>query len=296
MGIQSQTVPAAASFSRRSKGLTTRVRQLLRVLPSYLLLTIFALLAVVPFLYMTLSSFKPFQEIIDPFPTLFPKAWTAASYVEILTRQGFLRSLWNTVAISTAITLFQGLTASSMGYVFAKYKFPGKEILFRIILSTMMVPFAVVLIPLYIVVARVGLIDNLGALFIVAMWNTFSMFTMRQFMESIPKELIEAARIDGAGELWIFARIAMPLALAPLTTISVFTFLAQWDNFMFPSVVIIDRSNWTLPLFLSGLKSIYWTRYDIWIAGAMLTILPVLIAYAFAQRTFVRGAQMSGLK
>ncbi|MFN8492635.1 MAG: carbohydrate ABC transporter permease [Caldilineaceae bacterium] len=296
MGIRSQVVSTPASYRRNTAGKVVQFQRALRLLPAYLLLTVFALLAVTPFIYMTLSSFKPFQEIIDPFPTLFPKQWTIASYVEILTRQGFLRSLWNTVVISTAITLFQGLTASSMGYVFAKYTFPGKELLFRILLSTMMVPFAVVLIPLYIVVAHVGLIDNLGALFVVAMWNTFSIFTMRQFMESIPIELIEAARIDGAGELWIFARIAMPLALAPLTTISVFTFLAQWDNFMFPSVVIIDRTNWTLPLFLSGLKSLYWTRYDIWIAGAMLTILPVLTAYAFTQRTFVRGAQMSGLK
>lgn len=296
MALHSETAPTPVSYRRSFAGRRGRVARALARLPAYVLLTIFALLAVVPFIYMTLSSFKPFQEIIDPFPTLFPKQWTVDSYIEILTRQGFLRAFWNTVVIASAITLFQALTASSMGYVFAKYQFPGKELLFRILLSTMMVPFAVVLIPLYIVVARVGLIDNLGALFVVAMWNTFSMFTMRQFMESIPKELIEAARIDGASELWIFVRVALPLALAPLTTISVFTFLAQWDNFMFPSVVIIDAANWTLPLFLSGLKSIYWTRYDIWIAGAMLTILPVLTAYAFTQRTFVRGAQMSGLK
>jgi multiple sugar transport system permease protein len=147
-----------------------------------------------------------------------------------------------------------------------------------------------------VTIAQIHLVDNLWALVVVALWNTFSLFTMRSFMESIPRELIEAARIDGAGEFWIYSRVIIPLALAPLTTISVFTFLGQWDNFMFPSVVINTLEKQTLPLFLNGLRSLYWTRYDLWITGSLLTILPVLIAYAFAQRTFVRGAQTSGLK
>ena len=105
-----------------------------------------------------------------------------------------------------------------------------------------------------------------------------------------------AARMDGAGEFRIFGQIVIPMSLAPLTTVSVFTFLGQWDNFMFPTIIINDMKKQTLPLFLNGLRSIYWTRYDLWITGALLTILPVLIAYFFAQKTFVRGAQTSGLK
>jgi multiple sugar transport system permease protein len=264
--------------------------------PAYVLLSVLAFLAIIPFVFLFFSAFKPYMELIDPYPTLFPKHWTVVTFYEIFTRRGFPLAFWNTVWVAGIITLIQALTSSSAGYVFAKYNFPYKEALFKILLASMMIPFAVVLIPLYVTIARLHLVDNLGALVTVALWNTFSLFTMRSFMESIPRELIEAARIDGAGEFWIFTRVALPLALAPLTTISVFTFLAQWDNLMFPSVVINSLNKQTLPLFLNGLRSMYWTRYDLWITGSLLTVLPVLIAYSFAQRTFVRGAQTSGLK
>jgi ABC-type glycerol-3-phosphate transport system permease component len=264
--------------------------------PAYLLLSILAFLAVIPFVFLLLSAFKPYQELIDPFPTLFPKQWSVATFYEIFTRRGFPLAFWNTVWVAGSVTAIQGLTASAAGYVFAKYQFPGKELLFKILLATMMIPFAVVLIPLYVTIAQIHLVNNLWAIVVVALWNTFSLFTMRQFMESIPRELIEAARIDGAGEFWIYTRVVIPLALAPLTTVSVFTFLGQWDNFMFPSVVINELNKQTLPLFLNGLRSLYWTRYDLWITGSLLTVTPVLIAYAITQRTFVRGAQTSGLK
>jgi multiple sugar transport system permease protein len=267
-----------------------------RQAPSYVLLSALAFLAIVPFVFLLFSAFKPYTELIDPFPTLLPKHWSLAAMNEIITRQGFPRALWNTIWVAGIITLIQALTSSSAGYVFAKYNFPYKEALFKILLASMMIPFAVVLVPLYVTVAQIHLVDNLWALVSIGLWSTFSLFTMRSFMESIPRDFIEAARIDGAGEFWIYSRIIVPLALAPLTTISDFTFLGHWDNFMFPSVLINSQTNWTLPLLLTGLRSIYLTRWDMLISGSLLTVLPVLIAYAFAQRTFVRGAQASGLK
>ena len=264
--------------------------------PAYILLTILALLAILPFVFLVLSAFKPYKELIDPFPTLFPKQWSTATFYEIFTRRGFPLAFWNTVWVAAAITAIQALTSSATGYVFAKYRFPFKETLFKILIACMMIPFAVIMIPLYVQVSQFKLVDNLWALVVIGLWNTFSLFTMRQFIEGIPTELIEAARIDGAGEVWIYTRVIIPLAMAPLTTISVFTFLGTWDNFLFPSVLINSMDKQTLPLFLNGLRSIYWTRYDLWITGSLLTVLPVLVAYAFAQRTFVRGAQTSGLK
>jgi multiple sugar transport system permease protein len=264
--------------------------------PAYLLLTVLALLAVLPFFFLVVSAFKPYKELIDPFPTLFPKEWSVATFYEIFTRRGFPMAFWNTVWVAFAVTMVQGLTSSAAGYVFAKYHFPFKEVIFRILIACMMIPFVVIMIPLYVQVYQIKLVDNLWALVVIGLWNTFGLFTMRQFIEGIPTELIEAARIDGAGEFWIYSQVVMPLALAPLTTISVFTFLGQWDNFLFPSVLINSMDKQTLPLFLNGLRSIYWTRYDLWITGSLLTVVPVLIAYAFAQRTFVRGAQTSGLK
>jgi multiple sugar transport system permease protein len=273
-----------------------RMRRALLQVPAYLPLTILSLLAMVPFVFLVLSAFKPYIELTDPFPTLFPKHWSLFAIREIVFRQGFPMALWNTTWVAIGVSLLQACTSSATGFIFAKYQFPGKELLFKILVSTMMIPFVVVMIPLYVTVYQVHLVDNLWALMVIAVWNTFSLFTMRQFIEGIPRDLIEAARIDGAGEFWIFARVVMPLALAPLTTITVFTFLGQWDNFLFPSVLINTPAKQTLPLLLTGLRNIYLTRYDVMIAGSLLTVLPVLIAYGFSQRTFVRGAQMSGLK
>jgi len=263
---------------------------------AHLFLLILAFFGVAPFVMLVFSAFKPYQELIDPFPTLLPHHWSVATFYEIFTRRGFPLAFWNTVWVAGSVTIIQGLTSSAGAYVFSKYRFPGKELLFRILLSTMMVPFAVVLIPLYATVAGFHLVNNLWAIVVVSMWNTFSLFTLRQFLDTIPNELIEAAQIDGAGEVWIFTRVILPMSLAPLTTVSVFTFLGQWDNFMFPSVVINELNKQTLPLFLNGLRSLYWTRYDLWITGSFLTVVPVLIAYAISQRTFVRGMQTSGLK
>lgn len=265
-------------------------------IPPHVLLIVLSLLAILPFVFLVLSAFKPYKELIDPFPTLFPKEWSVATFYEIFTRRGFPMAMWNTIWVAGAVTVAQGLTSSAAGFVFAKYHFPLKEILFRILVACMMIPFVVIMIPLYVQVYQLKLVDNLWALVVIGLWNTFSLFAMRSFMESIPTELVEAARIDGASEFWIYSRVAMPLALAPLTMVSVFTFLGQWDNFLFPTILINSMDKQTLPLFLNGLRSIYWTRYDLWITGSLLTVLPVLIAYAFAQRTFVRGAQLSGIK
>jgi multiple sugar transport system permease protein len=273
-----------------------RVRKILGQAPAYALLSLLAILAVAPFIFLVFSAFKPYQELIDPFPRLLPKHWSVSTFYEIFTRRGFPLAMWNTIWVAAAVTAVQGLTSSATGYIFAKYRFPFKEVLFKILLATMMIPVVVIMIPLYVQIAELKLVDNLWALVVIGLWSTFGLFTMRSFCESIPTELIEAARIDGAGEFWIYSRVVMPLALAPLTTISVFTFLGQWDNFLFPSVIINSMDKQTLPLFLNGLRSIYWTRYDLWITGSLLTVLPVLIAYAFSQRTFVRGAQTSGLK
>jgi ABC-type glycerol-3-phosphate transport system permease component len=296
MELDSCDIPKQQTRSYGGSSWLARVRRAIGQAPAYILLTVLSLLAILPFVFLVLSAFKPYKELIDPFPTLLPKEWSVATFYEIFTRRGFPLAMWNTIWVAAAVTGIQAFTSSTAGYVFAKYRFPFKEALFKILLATMMIPFVVIMIPLYVQVYQIKLVDNLWALVVIGLWSTFGLFTMRSFIESIPTELIEAARIDGASEFWIYGRVVLPLALAPLVTISVFTFLAQWDNFLFPSVLINSMDKQTLPLFLNGLRSIYWTRYDLWITGSLLTVLPVLIAYAFSQRTFVRGAQTSGLK
>ena len=188
------------------------------------------------------------------------------------------------------------LTSAVAGYVFAKYRFWGKEQLFTLLLSTMMVPFAVVLVPLYVTVANLALVDKLTGIIITGLCSTFGIFMMRQFMESIPNDLIDAGRIDGAGEWWIFSRVVLPLAKAPLSALAVFTFLGSWDSFLWPLVVLTSPENQTLPLVLAGLRSLYWSRYEMYAAGSMLTVLPVMVLYAVASKHFVRGIAMTGLK
>jgi multiple sugar transport system permease protein len=159
-----------------------------------------------------------------------------------------------------------------------------------------MVPFAVVLVPLYITISNLGLANNLGGVMVVALWSTFGIFMMRQFMEGIPFELIDASRIDGASEWRIFFQIAIPLSKAPLGALAVFTVLWNWDNYLWPLVVLSSPNKQTLTLVLAGLRNLYWTRYDLWSAGSMLTIIPVMLVYIFASRYFIQGIALSGLK
>lgn len=259
------------------------------------LLLLLCVLAIVPFLWSFFASFKIFREL-NTSTDFFPKVWTLKNYDEIITRVGFFEAMRNSFIVAIAVTLCVLLTSSALGYVFAKYRFPGKDKLFAALLSTLMLPFAVVLVPLYITVVTFGLHNQLMGIIIVSMWSTFGIFMMRQFIETIPSELIDAARIDGSSEFRIYSLIILPLSAAPLGALAVMTFLAQWDNYLWPLVVINSPEKQTLPLLLAGLRSLYWTRYDLWTAGSMLTILPVMTLYAFASKYFIQGIATTGMK
>jgi multiple sugar transport system permease protein len=164
------------------------------------------------------------------------------------------------------------------------------------ILATMMIPFAVVLIPLYIFISAIGAMDELTGIILPSMWSAFGIFLMRQFMESVPSELLDAARIDGASEWRIFSQVMVPLSGAPMAALAILTFLGSWDNLLWPSLVLNSPEKQTIPLVLAGLRSLYWSRYDLYMAGSMLTIVPVMLVYLFASKHFIRGIAMTGLK
>jgi multiple sugar transport system permease protein len=264
-------------------------------LAPHLVLLLACFVAVAPFVWSFFGSFKPFKELVSS-GDLLPHEWTLANYIEILTRANFIEAFRNSVIVSSAVTAASLFTSSALGFVFAKYHFRGKEVLFAIVLSTMMVPFVVLLVPLYLTMAKVGLVDQLGGVVVVGLWTSIGVFMMRQFMESIPNELIDAARIDGASEFQVYRRMIVPLAKAPLAALGVLVFLGSWDNFLWPSVILHNADNQTLPLLLYGLRSLYWSRYDLWSAGSMLTVVPVMIVYVFASKYFIRGFAMTGLK
>ena len=258
-------------------------------------LLLLCVMAIVPFVWSFMASFKVFKEL-NTSTDFFPKVWTLKNYNEIITRVGFFDAMRNSIIVAFAVTFCVLLTSSLLGYVFSKYRFPGKEKLFAALLSTLMLPFAVVLVPLYITVVAFGMQNQLMGIIVVGMWSTFGIFMMRQFMEGIPNELIDAARIDGSSEFRIFSQVILPLSAAPLGALAVMTFLAQWDNYLWPLVVINSPEKQTLPLLLAGLRSLYWTRYDLWTAGSMLTILPVMTLYALASKYFIQGIATTGMK
>ncbi len=265
-----------------------------RILP-HVVLIVLMFTSLMPFVWMFFGSFKTYVELTSS-RTLLPVNWTFDNYLQITQRLGFLRGFFNTTLVAVIVTSATLVTSALAGYVFAKYRFWGRERLFTLLLSTMMVPFAVVLVPLYVTVANLALADKLAGIIITSLCSTFGIFLMRQFMESIPNDLIDAGRIDGAGEWWIFTRVVLPLAKSPLSALAVFTFLGNWDSFLWPLVVLTSPENRTLPLVLAGLRSLYWSRYEMYAAGSMLTVLPVMLLYAFASKQFVKGIAMTGIK
>ncbi|HEV8639380.1 MAG TPA: carbohydrate ABC transporter permease [Chloroflexota bacterium] len=276
---------------KRGLSLARRTNQALL----HVVLICFGAVAGGPFIWMVFASFKKYKELVSS-SALLPQVWTLDNYSEIINRVNFLSAFRNSLIVSVVITASVLLTASALGYIFAKYRFPGKDALFLAILSTQMVPFAAVLVPLYIFVSSIGGVDRLTGVVLPGLWSTFGLFLMRQFIESIPSEMIDAARIDGASEWWIYLKVVLPLSGAPLAAVAIFHFLWHWDNFLWPSIVLNSRDVQTIPIVLAGLRSLYWTRYDMWMAGSMLTVVPVMLIYVFASRQFVRGIAMTGIK
>ena len=261
----------------------------------HLILLFMAFLALAPFVWMIFASFKNFKELVSG-TNLLPEVWTFNNYREIASRVNFPIAFMNSFIAATSVTVATLFTSAALGYVFAKYRFWGKEQLFTILLSTMMVPFAVVIVPLYITITGLGLANSLGGIIVTGFWSAFGMFMLRQFMETIPTELIDAARIDGASEWRIFLQIIIPLSGAPLAALAVFAFLGNWDSYLWPLVVLNSPEKQTLPLVLAGLRNLWWTRYEMWSAGSMLTVVPVMIVYSLASKYFIRGIAMTGIK
>jgi multiple sugar transport system permease protein len=261
---------------------------------AHAVLIVLVLANTLPFLWMALGSFKTYPDLVqNPW---WPKPWTWGNYAEIFTRANFARALLNSILVAVPRVLSACITSAAVGYVFAKYRFPGRDLLFLGLISTIMVPYVVTLIPLYVTLADFRLVNKLSALVVIALYSTTGTFILRQSIRDIPDDLLDAARIDGAGEIWIFTRLILPLSTAPMGALAVLTFLGSWDDFVFPSILLTDPNIKTVPLMLARLRNLYWDRYELFAAGSMTTVVPVMVLYAFMQRQFVRGIALTGLK
>ena len=274
-----------------------RLREFSVTLVTHLVLALFAFISFGAMLWMVLASFKSASEIISMPPTFLPAAPSLVSYVHILSEQAFGRYFFNSVVVALPTVLLILFSSSIAGFVFAKFEFPAKEIIFTIILSTLMVPPAVTLLPLFRLVSNFGWADTYQALIVPVCVSAFGIFLVRQFMEGIPSELLDAGRIDGASNWWIYRHIVLPLSISALSALAIFSFLANWDSYLWPLVIIYDGSMRTLPLGLAHLLG--WAsrpRYDLFLTGAVITVVPVVVFYSIFQSRFVRGVTLTGLK
>ena len=287
---------------RRSRSLAARRARMIGRTVLYAIAIITAVGFMVPFVWAVFSSFKSPGDLTSYPPRLFPRIWHPENYRTVFERVPYARWAWNTLFISVVATFGAVLSSSMVGFSFARFRYPARDIIFMITLSTMMLPGEVTLIPLYIVYAKMKWLDSFKPLTIPAYFGggAFLIFMMRQFFMTIPLDLDEAARIDGASYLRIYAQIIMPLSVPALATAAVLTFIGNWDNFMGPFIILNSRNKFTLAVGVRYFSSLsdpdgVPTQHLLMASSLMMTV-PIIILFFLAQRFFVRGIVMSGIK
>jgi multiple sugar transport system permease protein len=287
MGVLSMTL---SSVSRK--------RVAFRINLAYFILVPASLIALLPFAWMILSSFKTLKEIRQIPPTFVPQEFTLDNYVKVLDNPDLPLGIFyrNSAIIAVANVIQVLFTSSLFGYIFAKFEFKGKKALFWFILSLMMIPHQMTMIPGYLILAKLGLINNLLGLIIPAAIDAFGIFLFRQFALSIPNELLDAARVDGAGEFYIYRRIVLPQLGPALATFGMLTFMFNWNAYLWPLIVLTEKNVRTLPIILTWFSNQQVDKTNLTMAASVLVILPVLFVFLLVQKWIVEGITLSGLK
>lgn len=255
-----------------------------------------ALFALFPLLWMLSVSFmRPGEASAFP-PPLLPGRPTLDNYRELFARAGMGRHLANSLLVAGATTLLSLAFNLAAGYAFAKLRFAGRERLFGVLLGALVIPAQVAMIPLFLMMKGLGLVNSYGGVIVPALASVFGIFLVRQYARSIPDELLEAARIDGAGELRIFATIVLPLLRPIVATLAIFTFLASWNDFMWPLIVLSDQAWQTAPVALAGLSREHVQDSELMMAGSVVTTLPVLLLFLALQRHYIQGLLLGSVK
>lgn len=263
----------------------------------YTLLTLGLLIMIVPFVWMVLSSLKGQAELAQLPPTWLPQAPTWDNYGKLFTQLNFPAYFLNSLILGVSITVLNVLFCSMLGYALAKLKFRGKNMLFLLVLATIMIPSAVTLVPLFVLMSKLGLVNNLLAVILPESATGVGVFLMRQFMLSIPDELLDAGRVDGAGEFFLFWRVVLPLCGPALATLTILTFLASWNDFTWPLIVLTSDQNYNLPVALATFAiGQHGADYGLLLSGAVVVVTPILIVFFLLQRYFTQGIVMTGLK
>lgn len=263
----------------------------------YPVLALLLVVVVSPFAWMVLGAFKTTPELRQVPPTVLPQDPTLDNITQLFTRLDFGTYFTNSLVVAVVVTVGNLLFCSMLGYALAMLDFRGKRVVFVTVLVTLMIPGVVTFVPLFVLVANAGLINSLPGLILPFLVSPFGVFLMRQFILGLPRDLLDAARVDGAGELRIFAQVFLPLCGPALATLGILTFLGSWNNFLWPLVVAQTEENYTLPvalaLYSTGQNS---TDYGLLLAGATVVIIPVLAVFLVFQRRIIEGIATTGIK
>src|SRR3954451_17020538 len=263
----------------------------------YALLLLGLLVVAGPFLWMVLSSFKSQSELVRVPPTWLPETWTISNYDRLFTQLNFPRYFFNSPFVAGSVVLANIVFCSMVGYALAKLNFVGKRLIMLLVLATLMVPGSVTVIPLFVLMSKVGLVNSYWAVILPFAVGPFGVFLMRQFMLGIPNDLLEAARVDGASELRIFWKVVVPLSWPGMAALGIITFLGSWNNFLWPLIVLTDEHMYTLPVAL-GTFAIgqHQADYGLLMAGAAALVIPIVAVFLLLQRQFTESVANTGIK
>ncbi|EGP5617654.1 carbohydrate ABC transporter permease [Enterococcus faecium] len=273
----------------------TSVNRQTKKILSYVLMTVIGIILIIPLLWMVFTSLKPMEEIVRYPPTFFPEKIVWENYLDTIAAFPFWRYARNTLFITVLVVIGNVLSNSFIAYGFAKLDFPGKKLMFALVLSTMMIPGFVTMIPQYVLFSKIGWVGTYLPLIVPSFFgNAFNIFLMRQFYLSINNELIEAAEIDGANHLYIWSHLMLPLTKPALITIAINSFNAAWNDFLGPLLYIQDQEKYTLQIGLQVFQNQASTQWNYLMAGATLVLIPTILLFFFAQRYFIEGMDLTG--
>ncbi len=255
-----------------------------------------AVITLAPAFWMVSASFMPAGEASTFPPRLAPSKFTFEHYVTLFTRLQLARYLINSLVLSVSVTMISLFFNSMAGYAFAKYRFPGRDRLFRFLVAEMVIPAQVTTLPLFLMLNKVGLINTYLGVIVAGMATIYGIFLVRQFALAIPDSFIEAARMDGASDFRIYWSVILPLCRPILITLAIFTFMGTWNDFLWPLIVLTDDSMYTLPVALANLTGEHVQDTELMMAGAVITILPVMMIFIALQKYYISGIMAAGLK
>ena len=262
----------------------------------YVVSILLAVVAMIPFLWMISTSLKSRGALMSIPIEWIPDEPTLNAYGEVFSRFPFMKTIGNSLFISVSYTLITLVSASMAAFAFAKVRFRGSEGILKVYLAMMMIPTQVTMIPLFVIMNNLGLIDSYASVILPSIFKPFAVFMLVQQMRSIPNDYLDAARVDGAGIFSVCARIALPMCAPTLATLAVTTFMESWNDYLWPLLMLTDRNKMTLPIALSTLNGQYNTEYNVLMAGSLISMIPIIIIYLCAQKQFKNGLMAGGIK